>query len=99
MYALQETGSAGHAVPTPEPVRPPPGQLEQRAVESSEGGGLETDERYAALYDSTSAILQLVESSARSFTEMLASADVAAEEGASEGHTSDDVGSEVDLYV
>jgi hypothetical protein len=104
MYALHDLGLAVSALPPPSPTVGPTDQLERRAVEATERGSLQTEERFAALYNSTSAVLQLVESSAKGFSEMLEAAGdggIMVAPAGSEGTESSEfaAGRQVDVYA
>jgi len=100
MYALHEAGSAVSALPAPGPVSPPPGQVDRRAVESTEHGTLETEDRHDAVYTSSSAVLQLVRDSAESYAEMVGSNDALEGQATSSGvYLGDNVGRELDVYA
>lgn len=100
MYALQDAGLAISALPPPQPVSPT-GQLEERTVEATEHGSLEDNGRFGALYNTTSAVLQLVESSAERFAELLESRGDAAETTTAAGSDTGpdlEAGQQVDVY-
>ena len=101
MYALHDPGLAVSALPPPSPAIGPTDQLERRAVEATEQGSLQTEERYGALYSSTAAVLQLVESSAQGFAEILAAAGDGSIMVAPEGTEGTEVaaGRQVDVYA
>ena len=100
MHALHEAGLAVNALPAPGPVSPPPGQVDRRAVESTEHGTLETEDRHDVVYTSSSAVLQLVRESAESYAEMLASAEALEGQATSSGaYLGDNVGEELDVYA
>ena len=71
MYPLHDAGLAVSAPPTPHQAIGPTDQLERRAVEATERGSQETEDYRSTMYNSTSAVLQLVQSSAEGFAEML----------------------------
>ena len=71
MYALHDATPVVGTTPLVQAPTGPAQQIERRAVESTERGSLESQDRDSALYDSTAAVLQLVEGSAQSFAEML----------------------------
>jgi len=101
MYALQDAGLAISALPAPEPPGPT-GQLEVRVVEEGERGTLEDNGRFAALYDPTSAVLELVQNSAEQFTELLAeggSAETTTAAGGFEAVAGEQAGPGVDVYA
>jgi hypothetical protein len=72
MYALHEAGSAVSTAPPPAATGPPPGQVEPRAVESTEHSTLETEDRHDVVYTASSAVLDLVRDSAETYAEMVA---------------------------
>jgi hypothetical protein len=100
MYALHEAGSAVSGLPPPGPVSPPPGQVDRRAVESTEHGTLETEDRHDVICTPSSAVLQLVRDSAESYAEIVAADEAlegqATSSGAYLGHH---VGEELDVYA
>jgi hypothetical protein len=85
MYALHDAGSAVSTPPAAATVNLPPGQVEPRAVESTEPGTLEAQDRRDPVYTASSAVLDLVRDSAETYAEMVASADVRAAEATSSG--------------
>lgn len=99
MYALHDAVSVVGAAPLVQAPAGPAQQIERRAVESTEQSSLKSEDRYGGQYDSTAAVLQLVEGSAQSFAQMLESlpADLATSESA-ESVTSGEQ-SHVDLYA
>ena len=100
MYALHEAGLAVSTPPAAGPVNPPPGQVDQRAVESTESGSLETNDRRNVVCTSTGAVLQLVRDSAENYTELVSPADVPEGQGTTSGaYLGDGVGQELDLYA
>lgn len=99
MYALHDAGPAIGAAPLAQTPVGPAQQVERRAVESTEQGSLESEEHFSALFDSTAAVLQLVEVSAQSFAEMLeATPEDAATTGSSES-AADGEQPHIDLYA
>ena len=72
MYALHEAGLAVNAPSLPATAGPPQGQVEPRAVESTEHAALETHDGREAVYTSSAAVLDLVRHSAESYAEMVA---------------------------
>jgi len=70
MYALNDVGQTAGAPPPPQPATPTE-QLEPRAVEASERTSLTTEEERNTGCNSTQAVLELVETSAESYAEML----------------------------
>lgn len=100
MYALHEAGLAVSTPPAAGPVSPPPGQVDQRAVESTGSSSLETNDRRNVVCTSTAAVLQLVHDSAESYAEIVASADALEGQVTSSGaYLGDGVGQELDLYA
>lgn len=100
MYALHESGMAVSSLPSPGPVSPPPGQVEPRAVESTEHGTLETEDRGDVFYSPGTAVLQLVQDSAQGYAEMLASIDTLEAAATPSGaYLGDNVGQELDIYA
>jgi hypothetical protein len=98
MYALYEPGLAISGLPPPQPAPGPTDQLERRAVEPTERGALTTEDRPNIMYSSTAAVLQLLESSAKGFAELMAV--VRGEDGApTDLKPGVDVGERVDVYA
>lgn len=101
MYALQEAGLTVGAPPAPQPATPTD-RLEPRAVEATERTSLTTEDDPSTMYDPASAILQLVESSAQGFAEMLEEleeGETATGPADSETAAGADTGHEVDVYA
>ena len=73
MYALQDTGLATFALPAPMYSTGPPDTVEPRAVESTEQSSVQAEGRHTHMFTSTAAALQLLETSARGLTQILAS--------------------------
>jgi hypothetical protein len=100
MYALNEAGSTVTALPPPFAVPGPTGQLEERTVEATDRGGLDTDDRHNVLYSSTSAVLQLVKSSADDYARVLEFMDVGDKQAAGAAEQPDArPGQTVDVYA
>jgi hypothetical protein len=98
MYALHDAGLAVNALPTPQRAIGPTDQLEKRAVEATERGSQQADDYRSTMYSSTSAVLQLVKSSAEGFAEMLEVVDEADGTMASVGARLE-AGQQVDVYA
>lgn len=96
MYALHEAGSAVSTAPPPAATGPPPGQVEPRAVESTEHGTLEKEDHHEDVYTSSSAVLDLVRGSAEAYAEIVASADAPDEEATSSAAY---LGEQVDVHA
>jgi len=100
MYALHDAGSAVNALPTPGPISPPPGQVDRRAVESTEHGTLETEDRHDVICTSSSAVLQLVQDSAKSYAEIVATDEALEGQATASGaYLGSHVGEELDVYA
>jgi len=102
MYAVHDAGSTtAQALPAVQTeLRQQTERIEKRAVEASERSALETREHADVLYDSTAAVLQLVEGSARSFAEMLeAMPEEAFDSGAGAPGESGETGRSLDVYA
>ncbi len=80
-------------------IGPPQQQLEKRAVESVERGLLPTEDKPNVLYDSTAAVLQLVEGSAENFAQIIEAAPQQLAGEAGRTPESGGVGETVDVYV
>lgn len=98
MFAPFDTSPTVATLPGPiTNVGPPQQQLEKRAVESTQHTSLATEDKPDVLYDSTAAVLQLVEGSAENFAQILeASPD---QVSADAERTPASAGQVVDLYV
>lgn len=101
MYALHDSGMAVSAPLTPALVGPSPGQIEPRAVESTERSALESEGRDELTQNNGSPVVQLIQDSARGFAEMMALVDQTdAASASTEGaYLGGDVGQSVDLYA
>lgn len=102
MHAVHDAASTtAQALPAVQTeLRQQTERIERRAVEASEQGSLETREHPNTLYDSTAAVLQLVEGSARSFAEMLeAMPEEAFSPNAPAGGESGEAGGSLDVYA
>lgn len=101
MYALHDLAAAVTALPTPAYAGQTPGQVEPRAVESTEQGRLESEGRDEMVSDSGSPVVRLIQDSVRGMAEMVASSDQkdAGAASTSGAYLGNDVGGGVDLYA
>jgi hypothetical protein len=100
MYALHEAGLAAGTLSLPATTGPPPGQVEPRAVESTERSTLEPQDSRGGVYTSSSAVLDLVRDSAETYAEMIASHDALGGQATSSGAVlGEAVGGQVDVHA
>ena len=101
MYAIHESGMAAAAPLAPAFVGPSQGQVEPRAVESTERGALESEGRDEAIHRAGSPVVQLIEDSARGYAQMMEMIDQTAMASASTSgaYLGASVGGTVDIYA
>jgi hypothetical protein len=99
MYALQDSGLAVSAMPSPQVTIGPTDQLERRAVEPTERSTLATEDRQNVMYSSPAAVLQLLEDSAQGYAMMMEVANPAIDGEPSQPAAAGDVGRELDVYA
>ncbi len=100
MYALHDAGMAVSALPPPGAVDLPPGQVEPRAIESTEHGTLAAPDQRETVYTSGSAVVDLVRGSAKSYADMVASAETLEPQATPSGaYLGETIGGGLDVYA
>jgi|GEM_PF-6427413 len=100
MYAVQDAGMSATPLPPAGFNGPQPGQVEPRAVESTEEGALESEGRDELIYSHGSPVVQLVEDSAKGYSELVETVDRLDEAASSQGaFLGDGLGERVDQYA
>jgi hypothetical protein len=100
MYALHEAGLAASTLPIPGLPNPPPGQVDQRAVESTQAGTLEADDHREIVCTAGAAVLRLVRDSAENYAEIATSLDTPDEQTTASGaYLGESIGKGLDVYA